>query len=62
MNLNPETAVYVYKIIAIKELFEYPELYMKNFQYNIFSSNPVKGMVISKKREPMTKQIFKILK
>jgi hypothetical protein len=42
MNLNPETAVYVYKIIAIKELFEYPELYMKNFDHNIFSSNPVK--------------------
>lgn len=38
MNLNPETALYVYKIIAIKELFEYPELYIKNFQYNVFSS------------------------
>ena len=38
MNLNAETAVYVYKIIAIKELFEYPELYMKNFGYNVFST------------------------
>lgn len=38
MNLNPETSVYVYKIIAIKELFEYPELYMKNFGYNVFAS------------------------
>lgn len=38
MNLNPETSVYVYKIIAIKELFEYPELYMKNFGYNVFSA------------------------
>jgi len=37
MNLNPETSVYVYKIIAIKELFEYPELYMKNFGYNVFA-------------------------
>jgi membrane-bound lytic murein transglycosylase D len=37
MQLNPETAVYVYKIVAIKELFEYPELYLKNFQYNVFS-------------------------
>lgn len=37
MQLNPETAVYVYKIIAIKELFEYPELYMRNFQYNVFN-------------------------
>jgi membrane-bound lytic murein transglycosylase D len=39
MKLNPETAVYVYKIIAVKELFEYPELYMKNFNYNVFSSS-----------------------
>lgn len=38
MHLNPETAVYVYKIIAVKELFEYPELYMKNFSYNIFNA------------------------
>lgn len=37
MNLNPETAMYVYKIIAIKELFEYPELYMKDFGYNVFN-------------------------
>lgn len=43
MNLNPETAVYVYKIIAVKELFENPELYMNDFGYNVFnvnSSNP----------------------
>ncbi len=39
MRLNPETAVYVYKIIAVKELFEYPELYLKNFSYNVFSSS-----------------------
>ncbi len=31
MNLNAETAVYVYKIVAIKELFEFPEFYMKDF-------------------------------
>lgn len=37
MNLNPETAAYVYKIIAVKELFEYPEYYMKDFGYNIFN-------------------------
>jgi membrane-bound lytic murein transglycosylase D len=41
MNLNPETANYVYKIIAIKELFEYPELYIKNFRYNIFNQNAI---------------------
>ncbi|MBC7889029.1 MAG: lytic transglycosylase domain-containing protein [Ferruginibacter sp.] len=37
MKLNDETAAYVYKIIAIKELFEYPELYMKDFGYNVFA-------------------------
>ncbi len=36
MTLNLETALYVYKIIAVKELFEYPELYMKDFGYNVF--------------------------
>lgn len=41
MNLNPETAAYVYKIIAVKELFEYPELYMNNFGYNIFSTRKI---------------------
>ncbi len=37
LNLNQETANYVYRIIAIKELFEYPEIYMKNFGFNIFN-------------------------
>lgn len=41
MNLNAETAVYVYKIIAVKELFEYPELYMKNFGYNVFTTSNI---------------------
>ena len=40
MNLNPETAAYVYKIIAVKELFEFPELYMQNFGYNVFTADP----------------------
>ena len=38
MELNKETAEYVYKIIAVKELFEYPELYMKDFGYNVFNT------------------------
>jgi membrane-bound lytic murein transglycosylase D len=38
MRLNSETALYVYKIIAIKELFEFPEVYMKNFGYNILTT------------------------
>ena len=40
MTLNEETAAYVYKIIAVKELFEFPELYMGGFGYNIFSTTP----------------------
>jgi membrane-bound lytic murein transglycosylase D len=38
MQLNEETAAYVYKIIAVKELFEFPELYMDDFGYNIFTT------------------------
>lgn len=38
MTLNDETAAYVYKIIAVKELFEYPELYMNDFGYNVFNN------------------------
>lgn len=39
MNLNKETSLYVYKIIAVKELFEYPEIYNSQFGYNLFSNN-----------------------
>ena len=38
MQLNPETGLYVYKIIAVKELFEYPEIYNSKFGYNIFNA------------------------
>ncbi len=44
MKLNEETAAYVYKIIAVKELFEYPELYMKDFGYNIFTAKGSKSI------------------
>lgn len=37
MALNAETAEYVYRLIAVKELFEHPELYMNDFGRNIFS-------------------------
>jgi membrane-bound lytic murein transglycosylase D len=39
MHLNAETAVYVYRIIAVKELFESPELYMDDLGYNVFAVN-----------------------
>lgn len=46
MNLNTETANYVYKIIAVKELFEYPEIYNKSFGYNVFATDkPVKAKI-----------------
>jgi len=38
MNLNPETAMYIYKVIAIKELYEHPEYYMQDFGYNVFAT------------------------
>lgn len=37
MKLNRETALYVYKIIAVKELWEYPEIYNSKYGFNIFS-------------------------
>ena len=37
LQLNKETAEYVYRIVAVKELFEHPEYYMKDFGFNIFS-------------------------
>ncbi len=36
MSLNKETALYVYKIIAVKELIERPELYLGKLNRNIF--------------------------
>ncbi|SEW35756.1 lytic transglycosylase domain-containing protein [Chitinophaga arvensicola] len=45
--LNNETAQYIYKIIAIKQLFESPELYLPGFGYNVFSKNTANGSVFS---------------
>lgn len=45
--LNNETAQYIYKIIAIKQLFESPELYMPGFGYNVFSKNTSNGSVFA---------------
>ncbi|MGO4290999.1 transglycosylase SLT domain-containing protein [Chitinophaga sp. RAB17] len=45
--LNNETAQYIYKIIAIKQLFESPELYMPGFGYNVFSKNSSNGSVFA---------------
>ena len=39
LKLNDETAEYVYRLIAVKELFEHPELYMNGFDANIFNGS-----------------------
>jgi membrane-bound lytic murein transglycosylase D len=43
--LNNETARYIYKIIAVKQLFESPELYLPGFGYNVFNKTAVSTSV-----------------
>lgn len=45
--LNNETAQYIYKIIAVKQLFESPELYMPGFGYNVFNKGNANMSVFS---------------
>lgn len=45
--LNNETAQYIYKIIAIKQLFESPELYIPGFGYNVFNKENANVSVFS---------------
>ena len=47
LMLNNETAQYIYKIIAVKQLFESPELYLPGFGYNVFNKNASNGSVFS---------------
>jgi membrane-bound lytic murein transglycosylase D len=47
LRLNDETAQYIYKIIAIKQLFESPELYMPGFGYNVFDKSTAAGSVFT---------------
>jgi len=53
MQLNPETGLYVYKIIAIKELFEFPEIYNTKFGFNIFSQTSK----MNKKADPQKLEV-----
>ncbi|MEO6231116.1 MAG: lytic transglycosylase domain-containing protein [Ferruginibacter sp.] len=62
MKLNPETAAYVYKIIAVKELFEFPELYMKDFGYNVFNEKPPAQTKISNDPADTDVSIFNSMK
>jgi membrane-bound lytic murein transglycosylase D len=45
--LNNETAQYIYKIIAIKQLFESPELYIPGFGYNVFNKTAASSSVFA---------------
>ena len=58
MDLNKETAEYVYKIIAVKELFEYPELYLKDFGYNVFNSKSRSKIKNEKESDNIDKSDF----
>jgi len=56
--LNNETAQYIYKIIAVKQLFESPELYLPGFGYNVFNKNAVNGSVFAATPVPETDAAF----
>ncbi|WP_161596889.1 lytic transglycosylase domain-containing protein [Chitinophaga vietnamensis] len=58
--LNNETAQYIYKIIAIKQLFESPELYLPGFGYNVFSKSSNNGSVFAKPQVASTKDFNSI--
>jgi membrane-bound lytic murein transglycosylase D len=47
LQLNNETAQYIYKIIAVKQLFESPELYIPGFGYNVFNKGSANTSVFS---------------
>jgi hypothetical protein len=47
LMLNSETAQYIYKIIAIKQLFEFPEVYIPEFGYNVFNKTAASASVFN---------------
>lgn len=57
MQLNAETALYVYKIIAVKELFEYPEFYLRYFDNNVFAISAKTAEVLPVKQDSAFKRI-----
>lgn len=60
--LNNETAQYIYKIIAVKQLFESPELYLPGFGYNVFNKNATNGSVFSGGPDPDNDLAFKSIR
>lgn len=57
--LNNETAQYMYKIIAVKQLFESPELYMPGFGYNVFAKTGGNGSVFASTPAATSEQDFR---
>ncbi|GAA0543311.1 hypothetical protein GCM10009415_26810 [Chitinophaga japonensis] len=62
LMLNNETAQYIYKIIAVKQLFESPELYLPGFGYNVFNKNAVNGSVFAATPVPESDAAFKSIR
>lgn len=60
MSLNKETALYVYKIIAVKELIERPELYLGKLNRNIFKEKPAE-IAVAVKEEKVTIEEAKLI-
>lgn len=62
LMLNNETARYIYKIIAVKQLFESPELYLPGFGYNVFNKNATNASVFSSGADPGSDLAFKSIR
>lgn len=59
MSMVEETSNYVYKIIAIKELWEHPERYMKNFDRNIFDKEQMEAAEEQDSKQK-NKKVYKV--
>lgn len=62
LMLNNETAQYIYKIIAVKQLFESPELYLAGFGYNVFNKSTPTGAVFDAGPRPENDRDFKSIR
>jgi len=62
LMLNNETAQYIYKIIAVKQLFESPELYLPGFGFNVFNKNATNASVFASGLNPDNDLAFKTIR
>lgn len=62
LMLNNETAQYIYKIIAVKQLFESPELYLPGFGFNVFNKNANNASVFAAGPGPDNDLAFKSIR